>query len=109
MPIPNGLLNRYKSQDEKVRTELKKLKEWTEVFAMGQPPQSYELAWDKLLRYQKDKPWQTWLQMRSYIINNKFETLWQHFPWVVGPAHLPSYSEIISVIEKQLEGLKQTK
>lgn len=98
--IPQHLLKRYELQDSKVRAELRRLKQWTNTFAIGQPPQTYELAWKKLLRYQEEKPWQTWLKIRSYIIDNNYQTLWQYFPHVVGPAHLPEYSEIVSVIEK---------
>ena len=96
--IPTYLLERYKLQDSKVQRELQRLKDWTNVFPLGQPPQSYEIAWKHLLSYQEKKPYQTWLKMRSYIIGDDFKTLWQHFPYVTSPSHLPTYAEIEAVI-----------
>jgi len=95
--IPEYLLRRYELQDNKVRKELERLEDWTNVLPIGQPPESYEIAWRKLLHYQERKPYQTWLKMRSYVLPNG-KTLWQCFPQVIGPSHLPPYLEIKNLL-----------
>lgn len=97
--IPKHLLARYELQSNKIQSELARLHQWMQVLPVGQNPPSYDAALSKLCRYQEQKLYKTWLNIRSFILADQ-KTLWMHFPYVTSASYLPTYAEINSVIEE---------